>query len=311
MQNEPIEVTLKVTVVFEKLGIPYLIAGSLASTLYGMVRTTQDSDIVVVMRLEHLQAFVAFLQDEFYIDQEMIAEAIQRNSSFNIIHRETMFKVDVFIPRPRPFLQAQLDRAQRQTFSFETEISAKFASPEDTILAKLEWENPTGSLKDRMANAVISRAEADGRLKPGATVVEYTGGSTGTSLAFLCAAKGVSVGIAFNKKIGVGLFGGEGFILQKLTGPGTAFAEIIGEVVKEANRFEGFTGENTVTFPLMTGSGARFLHIGGENFSLTNTFRALAKDDVYRAIDLAKSFKYDAPRATATLAIASAILRQD
>src|SRR4249920_2513649 len=47
------------------------------------------------------------------------------------------------------------------------------------IFVKLEWENPTGSLKDRMARAVIFRAEADGRLKPGDTVVEYTGGSTG------------------------------------------------------------------------------------------------------------------------------------
>jgi cysteine synthase A len=59
-----------------------------------------------------------------------------------------------------------------------------------TMLAKLEWENPTGSVKDRMAQAVISRAEEDGRLKPGDTVLEYTGGSTGTSLALVCAAKG-------------------------------------------------------------------------------------------------------------------------
>lgn len=58
------------------------------------------------------------------------------------------------------------------------------------VFVKLEWENPTGSFKDRMAFAVISRAEADGRLAPGGTVVEYTGGSTGTSLAFVCAAKG-------------------------------------------------------------------------------------------------------------------------
>ena len=58
------------------------------------------------------------------------------------------------------------------------------------IFVKLEWENPTGSMKDRMAEAVISRAEADGRLKPGGTVVEYTGGSTGASLALVCAAKG-------------------------------------------------------------------------------------------------------------------------
>jgi cysteine synthase A len=58
------------------------------------------------------------------------------------------------------------------------------------IFVKCEWENPTGSMKDRMAQAAIARAEADGRLQPGDTVVEYTGGSTGTSLALICAAKG-------------------------------------------------------------------------------------------------------------------------
>lgn len=63
------------------------------------------------------------------------------------------------------------------------------------IRVKLEWENPTGSMKDRMAKAVIERAEADGRLKPGDTVIEYTGGSTGTSLALVCAAKGYPIHI--------------------------------------------------------------------------------------------------------------------
>jgi cysteine synthase len=63
------------------------------------------------------------------------------------------------------------------------------------IWVKLEWENPTGSMKDRMAEAEISRAEEDGRLKPGDTVVEYTGGSTGTSLALVCAAKGYRIRI--------------------------------------------------------------------------------------------------------------------
>lgn len=58
------------------------------------------------------------------------------------------------------------------------------------VFVKLESENPTGSVKDRMAQAVISRAEDDGRLKPGDTVVEYTGGSTGTSLALVCAVRG-------------------------------------------------------------------------------------------------------------------------
>jgi cysteine synthase A len=58
------------------------------------------------------------------------------------------------------------------------------------VFVKLEWENPTGSIKDRMAHAMISRAEEDGRLKPGDTVVEYTGGSTGAALAMVCSARG-------------------------------------------------------------------------------------------------------------------------
>jgi cysteine synthase A len=72
------------------------------------------------------------------------------------------------------------------------------------VFVKLEWENPTGSMKDRMARAVISRAEQDGRLKPGHTVVEYTGGSTGASIALVCAAKGYRLRIvtsdAFSKE---------------------------------------------------------------------------------------------------------------
>ncbi|HKY94071.1 MAG TPA: pyridoxal-phosphate dependent enzyme, partial [Kiloniellales bacterium] len=63
------------------------------------------------------------------------------------------------------------------------------------ILLKLEHENPTGSLKDRMALAMIEAAEADGRLRPGGTVVEYTGGSTGVSLALVCTVKGYALNI--------------------------------------------------------------------------------------------------------------------
>jgi hypothetical protein len=85
--------------------------------------------------------------------------------------------------------------------------------------------------------------------------------------------------------------------------------EIVDEVVKEANRIDEFTGDNTVTLPLMTRSTVKFVKIGGENFSLTKLFRTLAKNDLYRAVDMAKSFKYDAPRATVTLAIAGSILQ--
>jgi hypothetical protein len=155
MQNEPIEVTLQVTRILEQLNVPYLIGGSLASTLYGMVRTTQDSDVIAEMRSDHITPFVAALQNEFFIDEEMIVDAIQHNSSFNIIHRDTMFKVDVFIPSPRPFQKSQFARAQRQTFDLEPKVSANFASAEDTILSKLEWYRMGGEFSERQWRDIL------------------------------------------------------------------------------------------------------------------------------------------------------------
>lgn len=147
MLGEPLEVTLKVTEVLDALGVAYLVGGSLASALYGMVRSTQDVDIIALMHAKHIQPFVLALRDEFIIDEAMIAEAIQSHSSFNILHRDSMFKVDVFIPHSRPFVQSQIARARRQTFTLgDRQVSAQFASPEDTILAKLEWYRQSGEV---------------------------------------------------------------------------------------------------------------------------------------------------------------------
>lgn len=83
------------------------------------------------------------------------------------------------------------------------------------IFVKLEWENPTGSMKDRAARAMIAKAEEDGRLKPGYTIVEYTGGSTGISLALVCVARGYKLHIitsdAFSqdKRDQMSIFGAE------------------------------------------------------------------------------------------------------
>ena len=94
----------------ENLGVPYLIGGSLASAVHGVMRATLDSDLVAKLQPSHVTPFVAALRDEFYADPEAILEAIEHRASFNIIHRETMFKVDVFVSRERPFDQAQFHR---------------------------------------------------------------------------------------------------------------------------------------------------------------------------------------------------------
>ena len=159
MLLEPALITARVTGVLEKLQVRYLIGGSLASTLHGLVRTTQDSDIVAEMRPEHVVDFVRELEDEFYIDVEMIAEAVAHRSSFNIIHRESFFKVDVFIPKQRPFVEQQLSRAQRQILSIDPPAEAWVATPEDTLLAKLEWYRLGGEVSERQWRDVLGILE--------------------------------------------------------------------------------------------------------------------------------------------------------
>ncbi len=169
MLPEPIAVTVKVTKTLEKLGIPYFIGGSLASTLYGMARTTQNADIIADMQAEHIRPFAASIQNEFFVDELMMAESIQSHTHFTIIHRESMFKVDVFIPRPRPFHLSELKRAQVQTFPGEPEVSARFASAEDTILSKLEWYRQGGEVSERQWRDVLGIL----RTKSGALDLDY------------------------------------------------------------------------------------------------------------------------------------------
>ena len=149
MLPEPIAATLLVIQALDALGAPYLIGGSLASAVHGVARATLDTDLVADLRLEHAQPLAQALEGAFYVDVEAVHDAIRRQGSFNVIHLETMFKVDVFVRRQRPFDQAQFDRRVAQVIATDPERSAYVASAEDTVLAKLEWFRAGGEVSDR------------------------------------------------------------------------------------------------------------------------------------------------------------------
>lgn len=155
MQGDSTQVTLFVAQTLERLGILYAIGGSLASSVHGVMRSTLDVDIVADMRLEHIQPLVAALSKEFYADDEMMRDAIEHHSSFNLIHYETAFKVDVFIRKSRAFDQMQLERRRLSVIATDPEQSVYITSPEDVILSKLEWYRMGGEVSDRQWRDIL------------------------------------------------------------------------------------------------------------------------------------------------------------
>jgi hypothetical protein len=139
MPPEPLAVTLLVTDALEQVGARYVIGGSLASTIHGVVRTTLDTDIVTDLNLRQAGPLADVLAGAFYLDLDAIRHAIRQRSSFNVIHLATMFKVDVFVQKGRPFDEQQLGRRQSWIADPESGRTIYVATPEDTVLAKLAW----------------------------------------------------------------------------------------------------------------------------------------------------------------------------
>ena len=101
------------------------------------------------------QPLVEVLYKEFYADDEMMRDAIERQSNFNLIHYETAFKVDIFIRKSRAFDQMQIERRRVSVIATDPEESVDVTSPEDTILAKLEWYRMGGEVSDRQWRDII------------------------------------------------------------------------------------------------------------------------------------------------------------
>lgn len=147
----------------EKFSIPYYVSGSIASSIYGMPRATMDIDIVADVKLHHISLLRHELEKSYYIDEDMIKEAIQNSSSFNLIHLETVIKIDVFIFKDIPYHQNALERKIKDTLEdddMKTEFY--FSSPEDIIISKLQWYELSGKASERQWLDVIGVIKVQG-----------------------------------------------------------------------------------------------------------------------------------------------------
>jgi hypothetical protein len=162
MDDEQTQVNLLVVQAFDKLGIRYFLGDSIASSVHGFYRATADTDFVATVRPEHAKPLVDLLHPVFYADLQAIQTAVASQRSFNIIHLETMLKVDVFVARRDPFHLMQMHRRLLLKTDPKGQTAFYIASPEDTILAKLQWYRDGGGVSDRQWNDVLGVLKVQG-----------------------------------------------------------------------------------------------------------------------------------------------------
>ena len=157
------ELLRQVTAVLERLSIPYLVTGSVASIFFGEPRFTNDIDVVVELQASDIADLCEqFPAEDFYLSAEAAADALERRSQFNLIHPRSGLKVDFMVAAGGPFDRSRFARARR--IQLAPGVEAWFASPEDVILKKLEYYQRGGSskhLRDIAGVLRVSGAELD------------------------------------------------------------------------------------------------------------------------------------------------------
>ena len=153
--------------VLARLGVRHFVGGSVASSAHGIARASLDVDVVAELEPLHVGRLVAALQDAYFVDETRVHAAVEAKRSFNLIHLATMFKVDVFVSRGRPFDASSFARVRRERLGqAPADAGIPLASAEDVLLAKLEWFRKGGESSERQWDDV------KGLLRVGAGVLD-------------------------------------------------------------------------------------------------------------------------------------------
>lgn len=159
---DPIRVVLQVCEVLEALDVRYLVGGSLASSLYGIPRATQDVDVVAELEPRHVAVLVEKLQGRFFVDEQAVASAVENKATFNIIDREEFFKVDVFAAERGPAADNEMARRQRHELAETGGRAIYLCSPEDIVVHKLYWYRLGDNVSDRQWRDAVNVLKVHG-----------------------------------------------------------------------------------------------------------------------------------------------------
>jgi hypothetical protein len=155
MADDALRATLAVVRALESLGVDYVIGGSLASSLHGIPRSTQDADLLVDLSPDRIEQLLRALGPAFYADEELARSAVDRKAAFNVIHLETMFKVDLFVLGDDPASRSEMQRRELHHLGDGERDTAFVATAEDTVVQKLIWYRLGNEVSDRQWQDLI------------------------------------------------------------------------------------------------------------------------------------------------------------
>jgi hypothetical protein len=162
MSAEPLRILIHISKILDKLEIPYLTGGSVASSIFGIPRATQDIDLVIDLSQAKVKDFVKAMQQSFYIDSDAVARAVQARSSFNVIHFETVQKMDFFIRGDGDYPAEEMRRRIKVAVDETLQQKIWVASPEDIILQKLLWFKMGSRISERQWNDALGVIKVQG-----------------------------------------------------------------------------------------------------------------------------------------------------
>lgn len=140
--SDELNILKSVTGRLEAAGIPYMVTGSMATNFYAVPRMTRDIDLVIELGEAEVERVVGLFQNEYYIDSEMVRQAVRQRSMFNMIHHDLVVKVDCVVRKDSEYRREEFSR--RRIVSIEG-LPISLVSPEDLILSKLEWAKESRS----------------------------------------------------------------------------------------------------------------------------------------------------------------------
>lgn len=159
---DPLAVALGAASILEHLGIAYFVGGSIASSLHGELRSTNDVDLIADLRPAHVAPLFTGLRDEYYVSEPAMREAVQSGTSFNAIHLPTALKVDIFVAGRDPFDAERLTHRRRMQVRTDPPGELFVDLAEHTVLRKLEWFRRGGEVSDRQWRDVLGVLRAQG-----------------------------------------------------------------------------------------------------------------------------------------------------